>query len=67
MRARAWYASNETYLLNLTSLSIFLILLLLLLQLDVHSSYEVSATEANMVALHKSDEITASFKVLETV
>ncbi|XP_068144170.1 sodium channel protein Nach [Drosophila tropicalis] len=35
--------------------------------LDVHSPYEVSATEANIVALHKSDEITASFKVLETV
>jgi len=37
------------------------------LQLDVHSPFEVSATEANIVALHKSDEITASFKVLETV
>ncbi|KAH8277722.1 hypothetical protein KR018_004223 [Drosophila ironensis] len=36
-------------------------------QLDVHSPFEVSATEANIVALHKSDEITASFKVLETV
>ncbi|XP_017073111.1 sodium channel protein Nach [Drosophila eugracilis] len=35
--------------------------------LDVHSPFEVSATEANIVALHKSDEITASFKVLETV
>ncbi|XP_060651425.1 LOW QUALITY PROTEIN: sodium channel protein Nach [Drosophila nasuta] len=35
--------------------------------LDVHSPYEVSASEANIVALHKSDEITASFKVLETV
>lgn len=46
---------------------LFLVLLILLLQLDVHAPYEVSATEANMVALHKSDEITASFKVLETV
>ncbi|XP_017108445.2 pickpocket protein 19 [Drosophila bipectinata] len=35
--------------------------------LDVHSPFEVSASEANIVALHKSDEITASFKVLETV
>lgn len=37
------------------------------MQLDVHSPYEVSASEANIIALHKSDEITASFKVLETV
>ncbi|XP_017960637.1 sodium channel protein Nach [Drosophila navojoa] len=35
--------------------------------LDVHSPYEVSASEANIISLQKSDEITASFKVLETV
>ncbi|XP_050326162.1 uncharacterized protein LOC126756807 isoform X1 [Bactrocera neohumeralis] len=34
---------------------------------DIHSPFEVSASDANIIALHKSDEITASFKVLETV
>ncbi|XP_030388356.1 sodium channel protein Nach [Scaptodrosophila lebanonensis] len=35
--------------------------------IDVHSPFEVSATHANIIPLHTSDEITASFKVLETV
>ncbi|XP_067633335.1 pickpocket protein 19 [Eurosta solidaginis] len=34
---------------------------------DVHSPFEVSASDANLIYLRKSDEITASFKVLETV
>ncbi|XP_054737756.1 pickpocket protein 11 [Anastrepha obliqua] len=33
----------------------------------VHSPFEVSASDANIIALHKSDEIIASFKVIETV
>ncbi|XP_017475509.1 PREDICTED: sodium channel protein Nach [Rhagoletis zephyria] len=34
---------------------------------DVHSPFEVSASDANIIPLHKSDEIIAFFKVLETV
>lgn len=36
-------------------------------QIDVHSPFEISSTDASNIALHKSDEIIASYKVLETV
>ncbi|XP_037950741.1 sodium channel protein Nach-like [Teleopsis dalmanni] len=35
--------------------------------IDVHSPLEVSATDASVISLHKSDEIIASYKVHETV
>ncbi|XP_061388490.1 acid-sensing ion channel 5 [Musca vetustissima] len=34
---------------------------------DVHSPFEISSTDASNIPLHKSDEIIASYKVLETV
>lgn len=36
-------------------------------QVDVHSPFEISSSDSSNIALHKSDEIIASYKVLETV
>ncbi|XP_075167778.1 pickpocket 3 [Haematobia irritans] len=35
--------------------------------IDVHSPFEISSSDSGSIALHKSDEIVASYKVLETV
>ncbi|XP_055846703.1 sodium channel protein Nach-like [Episyrphus balteatus] len=35
--------------------------------IDVHSAYEVSGSDANIIPLRKSDEVIATYKVSETV
>ncbi|KAM7344424.1 pickpocket 3 [Cochliomyia hominivorax] len=35
--------------------------------IDVHSPFEISSTDSSVIALQKSDEIIASYKVLETL
>ncbi|KAI8129006.1 Protein brown [Lucilia cuprina] len=35
--------------------------------IDVHSPFEISSTDSSFIALQKSDEIIASYKVVETI
>ncbi|XP_065368958.1 uncharacterized protein ppk3 [Calliphora vicina] len=35
--------------------------------IDVHSPFEISSTDGSVIALQKSDEVIASYKVLETI